>query len=55
MDGLSWLMYASIAVWIGLGGYLFLLGGKTARLETRLSRLEYAARKNSAPGNGDEN
>lgn len=54
MDGVTWLMYASITVWIGLGGYLFLLGGKAARLETRLARLEYAARKNTASGTEDE-
>lgn len=38
-------MYASIAVWLGLGGYLFFLGKKAARLENRLERLEYAAEK----------
>lgn len=48
----SWLLYASIAVWLGLGGYLFFLGKKAACLEARLERLEYAAEKsaNSAAG-----
>lgn len=43
MNGLSWLMYASIIVWIVLGGYLFFLGRKAASLETRLRRLERSA------------
>lgn len=38
-------MYASIVVWLGIGGYLFLLGRKAARIEARLGRLEYAAEK----------
>ena len=45
MNDASWLVYAGMVVWLGLGGYLFLLGRKTATLETRLRRLEYAAGK----------
>ena len=45
MNDASWLMYAGMLVWLVLGGYLFLLGRKTALLETRLRRLEYAAGK----------
>lgn len=40
-----WLAYASIVVWLGIGGYLFWLGRKAARLETRLARMEYMAEK----------
>ena len=40
-------MYANIVVWLGIGGYLFLLGLKAARLETRLSRMEYTAGKHA--------
>ncbi len=36
----SWLMYASAAVWLGLGAYLFLLGRRATALEKRLRRLE---------------
>ena len=36
----SWLLYASAAVWLGLGAYLFILTRKAADLETRLRRLE---------------
>ena len=45
MNDISWLMYAGMVVWLVLGGYLFLLGRKTAALETRLRRLEYTAGK----------
>lgn len=44
MEEVSWLMYASMVVWAGLGGYLFLIGRKASALETRISRLEYASR-----------
>lgn len=47
-------MYASIAVWLGLGGYLFILGKKAARLEERLERLEYAAEKSVNGDAGDD-
>jgi CcmD family protein len=43
MEGLVWLVCANIAVWLGLGGYLARLGLKTAALEKRLQRVEYAA------------
>ena len=47
MNDVSWLAWASMAVWITLGGYLFLLGRKASSLETQLRRLEYAAGKPS--------
>lgn len=47
MNDASMLAWASMAVWIVLGAYLFLLGRKAASLETRLRRLEYAAEKSS--------
>ena len=53
MNGISWFMYASIAVWLGLGAYLFLLGNKSARLEARLRRLERAEDKKTAPTGDD--
>ncbi|CAK7023352.1 MAG: hypothetical protein DELT_02504 [Desulfovibrio sp.] len=51
----TWLMYANIAIWVGLGAYLLYLGHKTARLEARLSRLLHAAGKNTpaSPGEGE--
>lgn len=52
MNDVSWLMYANIAVWLGIGAYLFHLGRKTARLESRVSRLAYAERKTPS-GNGE--
>lgn len=52
MNETPWLLYASVLVWLGLGGYLFLLGKKAARLEARLSRLERAS--GSPKGTRDE-
>ena len=49
-----WLMYASIAVWLGLGGYILLLGKKASRLETRLERLQYLAEKSAGTPPKDE-
>jgi len=45
MNDASWLAWASMVVWIVLGGYLFLLGRKASALETRLRRREYATEK----------
>lgn len=48
MNDASWLMYANIAVWLGIGGYLLFLGRKTARLESRLSRLSFTRTETAA-------
>ena len=50
MNDASWLMYASMVVWVVLGVYLFALGRKTASLETRLRRLEFTAAKENGGG-----
>lgn len=49
MNEISWLMYASIAVWLGIGGYLCLLGKRSSTLEKRLRRLEYTAQQAEQP------
>jgi len=40
MYDVTWLLYASITVWAGLGIYLFLLSRRSNALEKRLHRLE---------------
>lgn len=50
MNETPWLMYAAILVWVGLGGYLYLLGKRAARLEARLRRLEFAAGETTRNG-----
>ncbi len=49
MHDASWLLYASAAAWLGLGGYLFILGRKAAALEKRLRRLESSAADGGRP------
>lgn len=40
MSGLDWLMYANIAVWIGLGAYLAFVGRVQSALTRRLEQME---------------
>jgi CcmD family protein len=40
MSDTAWLFIAFLAVWIGLGVYLFSLGTRQKRLERRLKDLE---------------
>lgn len=40
MSDLAWLFVAFLAVWVGLGAYLFSLGARQRKLETRLKELE---------------
>lgn len=40
MDPIFWLLAANVAVWVGLGGYLALLGRSQHGLERRLRQLE---------------
>ncbi len=40
MSELAWLFIAFVAVWAGLGAYLFSLGSRQKRLERRLNDLE---------------
>ena len=47
MEGLSWVMYANMAVWLGVGGYLLFLARRAVALDRRLRRMEYAATRNS--------
>ncbi len=54
MNDASWLAWASMAVWIVLGGYLFLLGRKASSLEPRLRRLEYASGKSGGSKRNEE-
>lgn len=53
MNDAAWFMYAAMAVWLGLGGYLFFLGRTMASLETRMSRLEYAQKKSATGRDGE--
>ena len=40
MSDVAWLFVAFLAVWIGLGAYLFSLGSRQKQLERRLKDLE---------------
>lgn len=40
MDYTGYLMIANVAVWVGIGGYLFFIGGKQRRFEMRLKQME---------------
>lgn len=53
MDGVTWLMYANIAVWIILGGYLAFLGHIQKKQEQRLKQLSEDFQENKS-GAGDE-
>lgn len=44
MSDLTWLFVAFIAVWIGLGLYLFSISTRQKRLERQLGELERAPR-----------
>jgi CcmD family protein len=39
MSDLGWLAVAFLAVWIGIGGYVFILGRRQSKLEQRLNEL----------------
>jgi CcmD family protein len=41
MSELGWLFVAFLAVWLGLGAYLFSLGSRQRKLERRLQDLEH--------------
>ena len=40
MSDVAWLFVAFLAVWIGLGAYLFSLSARQSKLEARLKDLE---------------
>lgn len=40
MSDLAWLFVAFLAVWVGLGVYLFSLSARQRRLESRIEELE---------------
>lgn len=40
MSDVVWLFIAFLAVWVGLGAYLFTLGSRQKKLERRLKDLE---------------
>jgi len=40
MTDIQWLFYASVAVWLGIGGYAAFLASVQNKLEQRVSRLE---------------
>ena len=48
MEGISWVMYANMAVWLGIGGYLFFLGRKAVALEKRLRHLDFVREQNDS-------
>jgi len=39
VSDLGWLAVALLAVWAGIGGYVFILGRRQSELERRLSEL----------------
>ena len=40
MNEVAWLFVAFLAVWVGIGAYIWSLGARQRRLEQRLERLE---------------
>lgn len=40
MQGYEWLLYANVAVWLGIGGYIFIIARFQQRLEQRLRQME---------------
>jgi CcmD family protein len=39
VSDIAWLFVAFVAVWIGIGGYLLVLGARQRKLERRLDDL----------------
>lgn len=39
MSDLGWLAVAFLAVWAGIGSYIFILGRRQSKLERRLNEL----------------
>jgi CcmD family protein len=48
MSDVTWLAVAFLAVWIGIGGYLAILGARQRSLEHRIHDIE--ARRESRDG-----
>lgn len=40
MDSSTWLLMANAAVWLGIGGYLFLLASNQRQLDRRIRQME---------------
>ena len=40
MESTTWLLMANAAVWLGVGGYLFLLSRSQKQLEQRIRQME---------------
>lgn len=40
MDYQIYLLSANVAVWLGIGGYLLLLGARQRHMETRIMQME---------------
>ncbi len=40
MNDIDWLMYANIAVWVGLGLYIAFIARKQVALKRRLDQME---------------
>ena len=40
MSDLAWLAFAFLAVWAGIGAYLWSLGARQKRLERRVAELD---------------
>lgn len=45
MDKTTWLMYGCMAVWVGLGLYIFILSRSQRELEKRLVQTELLEKK----------
>jgi CcmD family protein len=41
MSDVAWLAVAFLAVWAGIGSYVFILGRRQSKLERRLSELSH--------------
>ncbi len=40
MNAIDWLIYANIAVWVGLCGYIFFIVYKQTKIEQQLNKIE---------------
>ena len=54
MNSYEWIMYAGMAVWLGLGLYLCLLARKQLSLSRRVSRMAVMMEKSGPEETGPE-
>ncbi len=43
MESTQWLLIANVAVWLGIGGYLFLMARAQQTLDRRIRHMEMLA------------